>query len=59
MHVFGDIDHEGQKLRHVINNISGTLRSMVECLFKLNSRTKERWEDFAVSQRREKGFSLR
>src|SRR4051812_19925904 len=40
IHVISDIHGEDKKLRHVINNASGTLRPMVERLFKgrLNDR---------------------
>jgi fructose-1,6-bisphosphatase-3 len=34
IHVLSDIHGEDQKLRHVINNASGTLRPLVERLFK-------------------------
>src|ERR1700726_1648994 len=34
IHVISDIHGEDRKLRHVINNASGTLRPLVECLFK-------------------------
>src|SRR5215472_1957255 len=34
VHVISDIHGEDQKLRHVINNASGTLRPMVERLFR-------------------------
>jgi fructose-1,6-bisphosphatase-3 len=34
IHVISDIHGEDQKLRHVINNASGTLRPMVERLFR-------------------------
>jgi fructose-1,6-bisphosphatase-3 len=36
IHVLSDIHGEDQKLRHVINNASGTLRPLVERLFKEN-----------------------
>src|SRR6516165_5365516 len=34
IHVISDIHGEDQKLRHVINNASGTLRPLVERLFR-------------------------
>src|ERR1700682_5433593 len=34
VHIISDIHGEDRKLRHVINNASGTLRPLVECLFK-------------------------
>src|SRR5690349_9371962 len=34
VHVISDIHGEDKKLRHVINNASGTLRPLVEQLFK-------------------------
>jgi fructose-1,6-bisphosphatase III len=34
IHVISDIHGEDQKLRHVINNASGTLRPLVERLFQ-------------------------
>src|SRR5213082_2084986 len=34
VHVISDIHGEDKKLRHVINNASGTLRPLVENLFK-------------------------
>src|ERR1700760_3101064 len=34
VHVISDIHGEDKKLRHVINNASGTLRPLVERLFK-------------------------
>src|SRR5208282_3969874 len=34
IHVISDIHGEDKKLRHVINNASGTLRPLVERLFK-------------------------
>src|SRR6516162_10732380 len=34
IHVISDIHGEDKKLRHVINNASGTLRPLVEQLFK-------------------------
>src|SRR5246127_1643818 len=34
IHVISDIHGEDKKLRHVINNASGTLRPLVEKLFK-------------------------
>src|ERR1700756_6021724 len=34
IHVISDVHGEDQKLRHVINNASGTLRPLVERLFR-------------------------
>src|ERR1700751_5763800 len=34
IHIISDIHGEDQKLRHVINNASGTLRPLVERLFR-------------------------
>src|SRR5687768_8902922 len=34
IHVIADVHGEDKKLRHVINNASGTLRPLVERLFK-------------------------
>jgi fructose-1,6-bisphosphatase-3 len=34
IHVISDVHGEDQKLRHVINNASGTLRPLVERLFQ-------------------------
>jgi fructose-1,6-bisphosphatase-3 len=45
IHVISDIHGEDKKLRHVINNASGTLRPIVEQLFQ-NKMTKEDLEEF-------------
>src|SRR3954463_1242562 len=41
VHVISDIHGEDKKLRHVINNASGTLRPIVERLFAANTDAKE------------------
>src|SRR6476659_4986534 len=41
IHVISDIHGEDKKLRHVINNASGTLRPVVERLFAANTEPKE------------------
>src|ERR1700741_5102588 len=41
IHVISDIHGEDKKLRHVINNASGTLRPLVEKLFKNRYSKKE------------------
>jgi fructose-1,6-bisphosphatase-3 len=41
VHVISDIHGEDKKLRHVINNASGTLRPLVERLFKDKMEPKE------------------
>jgi fructose-1,6-bisphosphatase-3 len=41
VHVISDIHGEDKKLRHVINNASGTLRPLVERLFKHRMEPKE------------------
>src|SRR5687767_1727402 len=41
IHVISDIHGEDKKLRHVINNASGTLRPLVEKLFKTRYSKKE------------------
>src|SRR5260370_30276107 len=41
VHVISDIHGEDKKLRHVINNASGTLRPVVEGLFKDTMAPKE------------------
>ena len=45
IHVISDIHGEDQKLRHVINNASGTLRPLVERLFQ-EHMTPERFREF-------------
>ena len=45
IHVLSDIHGEDQKLRHVINNASGTLRPLVERLFQ-EHMTPERFREF-------------
>ena len=45
IHVISDIHGEDKKLRHVINNASGTLRPLVERLFKDRMPT-ERFQEF-------------
>ena len=45
VHVISDIHGEDKKLRHVINNASGTLRPLVERLFKHRMDPKE-FSDF-------------
>src|SRR6202521_4750080 len=45
IHVISDVHGEDQKLRHVINNASGTLRPLVERLFKENM-TKQQFQEF-------------
>jgi fructose-1,6-bisphosphatase III len=44
IHIISDIHGEDQKLRHVINNASGTLRPMVERLFR-EYVTPERFQE--------------
>ena len=44
VHVISDIHGEDQKLRHVINNASGTLRPLVEELFKNSMNENDRAE---------------
>jgi fructose-1,6-bisphosphatase III len=41
VHIISDIPGEDRKLRHVINNASGTLRPLVERLFKDKMGTEE------------------
>src|SRR5437588_6902165 len=41
VHVISDIHGEDKKLRHVINNASGTLRPLVERLFKAKMSPKQ------------------
>src|SRR6476659_763586 len=61
VHVISDIHGEDQKLRHVINNASGTLRPLVDKLFANRMEPKE-FQEFLtlvfypaeVSQRMEK-----
>jgi len=45
IHVISDIHGEDKKLRHVINNASGTLRPLVERLFK-DRMPAERFQEF-------------
>lgn len=45
IHMITDIHGEDKKLRHVINNASGTLRPLVEQMFS-DKMTKEELEDF-------------
>jgi fructose-1,6-bisphosphatase-3 len=45
IHVLSDVHGEDQKLRHVINNASGTLRPLVERLFQ-EHMTPERFREF-------------
>src|SRR5438477_6137851 len=45
VHVISDIHGEDKKLRHVINNASGTLRPLVERLLKDRMPTRE-FEEF-------------
>lgn len=45
IHVISDIHGEDKKLRHVINNASGTLRPLVERLFK-DKLSPERFQEF-------------
>ena len=45
VHVISDIHGEDKKLRHVINNASGTLRPLVERLFK-SKMTPEKFQEF-------------
>jgi len=45
IHVISDIHGEDQKLRHVINNASGTLRPLLEKLFAA-SMEKEEFQEF-------------
>ena len=45
IHVLSDIHGEDQKLRHVINNASGTLRPLLERLFQ-EHMTPERFREF-------------
>src|SRR6516164_2674620 len=45
IHVISDIHGEYKKLRHVINNASGTLRPMVEKLFK-DRMSPEQFQEF-------------
>ncbi len=41
IHVISDIHGEDKKLRHVINNASGTLRPLVEQMFQHRSPPEE------------------
>src|SRR6185503_13201972 len=41
IHVISDVHGEDKKLRHVINNASGTLRPLVEQLFKHRMEPRE------------------
>src|SRR5579872_222924 len=45
IHVISDIHGEDQKLRHVINNASGTLRPLIERLFA-HRMTPRQFQDF-------------
>lgn len=45
VHVISDVHGEDKKLRHVINNASGTLRPLVEQLFK-NHMTPREFQEF-------------
>jgi fructose-1,6-bisphosphatase III len=45
IHVISDIHGEDKKLRHVINNASGTLRPLVERLFK-DRMSPEEFQEF-------------
>src|ERR1700712_5351547 len=45
VHVISDVHGEDKKLRHVINNASGTLRPVVERLFKDRMESEE-FKDF-------------
>ena len=45
IHVISDIHGEDKKLRHVINNASGTLRPVVEKLFK-NKLSPQQFQEF-------------
>src|SRR5271163_4671279 len=45
IHVISDIHGEDQKLRHVINNASGTLRPLIERLFA-SRMTPRQFQDF-------------
>src|SRR5450432_2201539 len=45
VHVISDIHGEDKKLRHIINNASGTLRPLVERLLK-NKMPPEQFEEF-------------
>src|ERR1700738_5528438 len=45
IHVISDIHGEDKKLRHVINNASGTLRPLVEKLFK-DRMPPEQFQEF-------------
>jgi fructose-1,6-bisphosphatase III len=44
VHVISDVHGEDKKLRHVINNASGTLRSLVESLFR-DRMSPERFQE--------------
>jgi fructose-1,6-bisphosphatase-3 len=45
IHIISDIHGEDQKLRHIINNASGTLRPLVERIFQ-EQMTTERFQEF-------------
>ena len=45
IHVISDVHGEDQKLRHIINNASGTLRPLVERLFQ-EHLTPEHFQEF-------------
>src|SRR6202046_4491206 len=45
IHVISDIHGEDKKLRHVINNASGTLRPLVEQLLK-SKMTPQQFQEF-------------
>jgi fructose-1,6-bisphosphatase-3 len=47
IHVISDIHGEDQKLRHVINNASGTLRPLIERLFA-SRMTPRQFQDFVT-----------
>ena len=49
IHVLSDIHGEDQKLRHVINNASGTLRPLVERLFE-EHMTPERFRELLMGE---------
>jgi fructose-1,6-bisphosphatase-3 len=49
IHIISDIHGEDKKLRHIINNASGTLRPLIEHLFAANTPAEELQEFLTLS----------
>src|SRR5450432_3800649 len=49
VHVISDVHGEDKKLRHVINNASGTLRPLIERMFAARMDAKESQEFITLS----------